>query len=625
MSSDHEPSPTSPTPRRTPRSGLVLGGFVLLAVLMTWPLAARLVTHVPLGGHDVWQNCWNIWWWKTALWERGQSPYTTDMLYYPLTVPLGNHTHSPANMLLTMPVSILLGVPAALNLATFAGFVFAAHGAFLLAREYTRQPTAAVLAGVAFAYLPQHVEQALEHLNLASYQAMPYFLWALVRLVRSGGTKWWLATGIFFALNALLSWHNGLLVTPIAVAVLAVEGWRGPRRVRHVAVDLAKSAVLALALIGPFLWPLVRDSLGGVAVLQKETVDKPIAPLFLLVPHPGHPLWGDALAPVYSDFRTYPSVGFVGYLGAVTILLALSALLVSRPADRRSAAAGDAPAPASGPPRGTTLLWGLMALFFLLLSFGQSLQIAKGLEFESSLLPFSWLKSVPIFGLVRVPNRFLVPAALATAVLAARGAGAIATLLRPSLRQSFLVVAGLLMLLDLAWLPFPLQPAPRPDWIQALDSMPPNLAVLDIPSGHRARGVDDMYLQTLHGRPIASGYVSTRLRAVEEQVRKYPVLQRIFLRYPPESSYRGPGIAETARELGVGLVVVHLDRTVERLMAAREEVRREDPTAIYELRARNPEKGIETAALDRFRLDLGEAFGEPVFREEGTVEFYLVR
>jgi hypothetical protein len=138
---------------------------------MTWPLAANLTTHVPSGDNDLWQTYWNFWWWKEALVDRHQSPYQTDMIFQPEGASLGLHTHSAANMLWTLPINAWLGIPAAMNSALLAGFVLAAFGTYLLAREYVRAPQAAFVAGLVAAFTPNHVEHSLEHLNLSSYLA----------------------------------------------------------------------------------------------------------------------------------------------------------------------------------------------------------------------------------------------------------------------------------------------------------------------------------------------------------------------------------------------------------------------------------------------------------------------
>lgn len=51
---------------------------------MTWPLAFNLssgIIHFIASDH--YQNLWNIWWFRTALFEQHHNPFYTDVLFYP--------------------------------------------------------------------------------------------------------------------------------------------------------------------------------------------------------------------------------------------------------------------------------------------------------------------------------------------------------------------------------------------------------------------------------------------------------------------------------------------------------------------------------------------------------------
>ena len=367
--------------------------YLLLAGVMTWPLLGRLTTHVPLGVNDIWQSYWNLWWWKLSL-LQGRSPYFTDMLFHPAGTPLGLHTHSPATMLSTLPVNLLFGVAPAYNLAIFLGFALAGFGGFLLAREYTHTSLAAFLGGLTAAFFPQHVERSLEHINLASYWALPLFLWALVGTVRRGGW-WWLGTGSFFALNCLFAWHNGLMSVPLGVGVVLFESWRGTRPIGRAALDLIKAGTLAIVLLAPFAWPLLRDAKADVAQIQRGFPNRSIDPVSLFIPHSGHPFWGSALTDLQLELRRYRAVGGLAYLGWATLALTLLAGLAARrrlPGSKRFSG--------SDPPSGSLALWIALFLFFLVLSFGESLNSSLFATPDWLKLPFHWLKSIPLFGLI---------------------------------------------------------------------------------------------------------------------------------------------------------------------------------------------------------------------------------
>ena len=64
------------------RSLLVFLIFTVLSILMTWPLATQLGTHIPGEGWDQFAHIWTYSWVKEALFN-GKYPFYTTLLYYP--------------------------------------------------------------------------------------------------------------------------------------------------------------------------------------------------------------------------------------------------------------------------------------------------------------------------------------------------------------------------------------------------------------------------------------------------------------------------------------------------------------------------------------------------------------
>ena len=94
----------------------VATAFLLLAVLMTFPLVLDFTGSLPAGAGDIWQNHWNFWWWKTALLDLGRSPaHFSPYIFHPTGAKLIFHTHSPFNMLVALPITATLGPTAAYN------------------------------------------------------------------------------------------------------------------------------------------------------------------------------------------------------------------------------------------------------------------------------------------------------------------------------------------------------------------------------------------------------------------------------------------------------------------------------------------------------------------------------
>ncbi len=165
----------------------VLTGYFLLTILGTWPLAQAFTRAVP-GGGDAWQHLWNLWWMRQAL-TTPTDPFFTDALYYPHGVSLLFHTLVPLESALTVPFQ-LLGVDLVplYNAVLMGSFVLAGYGTWLLVRDLTGHAGAAFVAGFAFAFCPYHLGHLLGHMNLASLQWIPLYLWALLRACGAPGT-----------------------------------------------------------------------------------------------------------------------------------------------------------------------------------------------------------------------------------------------------------------------------------------------------------------------------------------------------------------------------------------------------------------------------------------------------
>ena len=81
--------------------------------------------------------------------------------------------------MLTAPVQWLTGNPVlAYNIAFLFSYVLAGSGMYLLAVSITGNRLAAVVSGVAFAFLPYRVAQ-LPHLQMLMFGWMPIGLWGI--------------------------------------------------------------------------------------------------------------------------------------------------------------------------------------------------------------------------------------------------------------------------------------------------------------------------------------------------------------------------------------------------------------------------------------------------------------
>ena len=123
----------SRSPWLTPLIALL---YLLLAVLMTWPVAAQLGTAYAGGRSDLWMHQWTFWWVREAL-AAGQSPFFTDLLYFPQGVSLTSHNIAWFNIAVWLPLQAVLGEVAAYNVLFIAIFALNGFTFYLFAREVT--------------------------------------------------------------------------------------------------------------------------------------------------------------------------------------------------------------------------------------------------------------------------------------------------------------------------------------------------------------------------------------------------------------------------------------------------------------------------------------------------------
>jgi len=118
---------------------------LLLALGFTWPLLPHFFSYIPLDLPDSYQNLWNFWWLRTALFEQHSNPYYTDLLFYlfqgkanPISLYL--HTLQPVVSLPSGLLSTLFGSAAGYNLSILFGYVATGCATYALAQYFLEVP-----------------------------------------------------------------------------------------------------------------------------------------------------------------------------------------------------------------------------------------------------------------------------------------------------------------------------------------------------------------------------------------------------------------------------------------------------------------------------------------------------
>ena len=490
-----------------------LGGavalFVLIAVVVTWPQAARVATHAS-DHQDVYFNMWRMGWMAHAV----VSPEATLLdgnIFFPARNSLLFSDAMPVASTVSMPL-LWLGVPPVLvhNLVLFAGILLSAVGMFVLARALTGSAAAGVTAGVIFGFASYRFEH-YSHMELQWSVWIPWTFWALERVRQQGRWQDGIALGVFLALQFMSSIYYGiylaLLVSIVVVCSLLVDFSRR-RQLRMQFAALATAGAVTLVLCIPYAGPYmeVRPTLGPRGV--GEVAQFSARPSSYLAASPSNVLYGRITEHLGGqEKRLFP--------GTLALLLAGLAVVW-----RRS-------------PRALIYIVGLLAAFELSLG-------TNGLTY-----PFLYAHA-PGFSALRAPARLGIFVLFFLAALAAFAHASLAQWVQP--RRARLVAAGIWIVLVAEYCVAPLDLVPYPNRAPPLyawlATQPRGLvAELPMPMAHVLPGDDARYayMSTFHWQPLINGYSGyypasylktlerlRRIRATDDSV---GVLRRTGVKY----------------------------------------------------------------------------------------------
>ncbi len=489
---------------------IILLGFALAAVLagsFVFPLDGL---RWPAG--DEMLMVWNLWNVNESV-THGRDPFFAPHVYYPLGARLAKHTYSPGLWPVAFVSSLLVPTRAlyplvAYHLCLWLSFALAFAFGYLLLRRLDAGPLAAAVPALLYAFSPfarwhtPHLQQ------LSAVFFLPLALWVgLGAISRPTPTRlavaaFTLASGVYLGEASVFLW------TALALAVVLALLARATR------ADLARiatafstrayaSASLAFFLtLGPFLLAWSKDA--GQAPKPKQSYNWSANLVGFFVPHSATTtLYGDKL-----DGLSAPERRGVGgqeiFLGYPLALLALWGAL-----SRRS---------------GWYLIVGVLTAGFFVLCLGPALVVG-----EHALgwpLPYAWLMKVPPFHFGRAPVRNTVFVLLGCALLASQGIGTLERLLARTGRLSALAIKTGLVAWAVLEVYAPLRPAPHYSPPAALADLPDGPTVNVPLSVFDAYGV---FLQTMHQRPIVTGFVSRRtpeqvalVRSLDQLLRSDP-------------------------------------------------------------------------------------------------------
>lgn len=577
---------------RLPREHLAAYLFYLLiAVLITWPLVTHFSTRILGGGNgDATEVARNIWWMKFAL-QHGQPILHQPYLGYPEGI---SGTWLWANPLRVFPAwlfAFFLTLPAAYNLSILLQWGLIGWSMYYLVWKLTGVRSAAILAGVILMAFPViQVKVMRGHVEVLQLWAAPLYIYALTRLrkinneIDAHGTQrpytfnFKLLTvnsipaALFFLLAPLGHMFQVMYVlAPITVTfglmLILNREWQAVKR-------LILAVIIGTAALSIFFLPLINDASSYVAEEGDISSVTFSADLFsIFAPSPLHPFFDNYpfTERVLGDEAVWATQA-ASYIGIVATILAMIAIWKVRAARWPLALAG--------------LSW-LLSLGPLLKAFGELVTIRIGL-FESYIpLPWALLQSLPVINVTRAPGRFNYAFAVAIALLAGYGAAYLWQFLPPSTQKNplpqrnrqglnapapgalnsslithhslfnsfnfkllafnFILITFILWEYQFYW-PIPTVNGIPPQSVTALAERDDIRAIFDVPWDRATADKDALYLQTAHQHPLIAGHIA---RETPIDSARPSVLQGTF----------DPALLDAA---GVDIVIFHQRRDSER-------------------------------------------------------------
>jgi hypothetical protein len=447
-----------------------LGLLAALTVIITWPQAWHISTHIP-GHDDPLFSMWRLGWIAHALLHDPWHLFDAN-IFYP---HLRTLAYSDAMLLegLVAAPFLWLGMNPVLvyNLMFFAGIVSSGAGMFVLVRYLTGDIRAALVSAVIFTLAPYRIEHFI-HLELQWTVWMPLTLWAVHRTFDEGTWRWGVLTGLFLWLQIISCVYYGaflsLMVGALALLLLATR----PDQARRALWPLGCGAVVAIVLTLPYAIPYVANTrelgprpAGEIALFSAEWAS------YFTAPHQNW-LWGwTGWAYSGNERHLFPGL---------TALILAGFGVAARP-------------------RRLVLIYLALLVLAVELSFGLNGAI------------YRWLYDhVFAFRGFRAPARFAILACCALAVLAGFGFQLLERLVRPAGARKLLLAAALVAIgVESGSSPLMLmaQPTTLPPVYRFLQQTKPSV-IIEFPVGDNIPTY--MFWSTYHWHSLVNGYSGYR-------------------------------------------------------------------------------------------------------------------
>jgi hypothetical protein len=508
------------------RSHWVVAAVVaaILTVAHTWPLASAPGTWSRNDNGDTMLNEWIIAWVQHQLATHPLALFQGN-IFYPARDTLAFSEPLIVPAIVGAPARAAGGSPVLVhNLVLLAGLMLSTLGMYALVYEWTRDRSAALLAGSVFAF-NAHTLTRLAHVQAMHAYALPLALLAADRILTGGRGRNVIWLAVWMTAAAYTSGHFAIFsFTVIAIAILVrFTEWR------HAPVvtlgRFAAAAGLSAVAIVPLWWPYRRAAAEQGMVRTLDHVREFSATLWSYAASGSivhQALWSDRFQGIDAYFP-----------GGLVLALALFGIVYGW---RTRATSGDGPAT-----RGRVKMLVAIGLAGVVLSLGTNTPV------------YGWLyRAFPPMNAIRAASRFGTLFLLAMAALAGCGLWQLRRRVhRPGLAAAIGTIAVVLVNVEACRAPIAYREfRGLPGLYTMLASEPGPVVLAEMPF-YRPDAVfmnaEYVLNSTVHWRPLLNGYSGYLPGTYEQHAREF-------------ADFPAAVAIDAMRRAGVTHVMVHPSR-----------------------------------------------------------------
>ncbi|MDE1833313.1 MAG: hypothetical protein KGH58_02750 [Candidatus Micrarchaeota archaeon] len=423
--------------------------YLLIALVMFYPIALHATTVTPGTGGDSYINLWSIWWVNYATFTLHTNIYYTNLIFWPFGVNLVYWTQTPVQALLSLPFQAV-NLVFAYNVMLFVGFAVTGLGMFVLADYIVKNKYAAFIAGLIFTFSSVHIAQGLAHIDFIQLEWIPLFVFFALRTLNGYRSYLNIAgMAVCFALATLMGVveQSMMLLLVLILIVIAYLLYRNTRRLilsKNFLISMVLFFVIAFIIGSWNFVPIINSVLspGGISVanggndIGHNMIWSTNLLSFFVPSFYNGVFYGlSGSSGIYNMLYSPDPTERVAYVGFLAIILGLFGIYRNWKDSR---------------------LWIAFAVIFGWLSLGPLLQIGPYITGIPTL--YYLYHFIPLFNVMREPGRFNILLIMAVAILAAFGVKSLLERMgsaaghaaaRPATRAlAVIAVVSLIMLLE---------------------------------------------------------------------------------------------------------------------------------------------------------------------------------